>query len=77
MLPLPPSPQLKHHNPYSGTMLINLIPSINSAPNNIGLIIIQIIMQLSIPRTKLLLFQKQTIIHQRQRIEDVEFEFLG
>ena len=58
-------------------MLINLIPSINPTPNNIGLIIIQIIVQLSISRAKLLLLQKQTIIHQRQRIKDVKLEFLG
>jgi len=54
----PSSYSLQHHNPNPTTLLTNIILPIHPASNRIRLIIIQIIMQLSIARTKLLLLQK-------------------
>jgi hypothetical protein len=43
----------------------------------VRVVIIQVIMQLAITLAELLLLNKERIIHQAQRVKDVEFEFLG
>ena len=67
---------LQHHNSDATTFLTNIILPIHASRNRIRFIIIQIIMQLSIPSTKLLLFQKQCVIHQRQCIKHIKLILL-
>jgi len=68
---------LQHNNPNSTATLINVIFLVHTTRNWISLIIVEIKMQLSITSSKLLLFQKQIIVHQCQRIEDIKFVFLS
>lgn len=53
-------------------VLIQLILAIHTATNRIRPIIEQVVMQLSITAAKLLLLQEEAIVHERQRIKNVQ-----
>jgi hypothetical protein len=69
---------LQHRNTNPAhPRLINLIPPIHSTRNRIRVIVIQVIMQLSVSLTELLVLEEQYVVHQSQRVEDVELVSLG
>ena len=69
---------LQHRNPNPAhPRLIHLIPPIHSTRNRIRVIVIQVIMQLSVSLPELLVLEEQHVVHQSQRVEDVELVSLG
>lgn len=71
-------PILEHYEADSAEMvLICPVLVIDAASNGFRAVVEQIIMQLPVAWAKLLLFEEQRVVHERQRVEHVEFRPLG
>lgn len=69
---------LRHHQANATQMLlIQLILGIHTTANRVRPIIKQVVMQLSVAATKLLLLQEQAVVHERQGVEDIQLGPLG
>lgn len=71
-------PRLRHHQPNTTQMiLVQLILGIDPAGNRAGPIVEQVVMELPVAGAKLLLLQEQRVVHERQRVEHIQFGPLG
>lgn len=64
---------LKHDNPNTASLLfVDVVPPVDSASDCRCTVVVQIEMQLTIPRSKLLWFEEKGVIKKGQSIEDIE-----
>lgn len=70
--------QLQHDRSNAAqAILVQLVQLVHTACNGVHPVVEQVIMQLAIAGTELLLLEEQTIVHERQSVEDVKLEALG
>lgn len=63
----------KHNNTDTASPLfIDIVLHVDSSGNGLGAVVVDIVVQLAVSRSELLLFEEQWVVQQSQGVEDIE-----